>query len=218
MFKRFTAIIAGTAMLVTACASDGADAEGPLTIYSGRSEELVQPLIDDFVESTGIEVAVRYAGSTDLAATLLQEGDATEASPAVNAETGEAVSGEDLYQQNCARCHGTELQGIVGPSLIGVTDRHSDETILGILQNGISIQPGNIMPPWQEAYMYPDSRFDDDALSRIIDYLHEAQPSTLPDDALQYQTPGVGEPVEQPAGDEAEADAEADSDSDSTEV
>ena len=121
-------------------------------------------------------------------------------------------------QQNCARCHGTELQGIVGPSLIGVTDRHSDETILGILQNGISIQPGNIMPPWQEAYMYPDSRFDDDALSRIIDYLHEAQPSTLPDDALQYQTPGVGEPVEQPAGDEAEADAEADSDSDSTEV
>ena len=147
-----------------------------------------------------------------------QEGDATEASPAVNAETGEAVSGEDLYQQNCARCHGTELQGIVGPSLIGVTDRHSDETILGILQNGISIQPGNIMPPWQEAYMYPDSRFDDDALSRIIDYLHEAQPSTLPDDALQYQTPGVGEPVEQPAGDEVEADAEADSDSDSTEV
>jgi iron(III) transport system substrate-binding protein len=39
----------------------------------------VQPLIDDFVEESGIEVEVRYAGSTDLAATLLQEGDETDA-------------------------------------------------------------------------------------------------------------------------------------------
>ena len=135
-----------------------------------------------------------------------------EASAAINAETGEAVSGEDLYQQNCARCHGTELQGIVGPSLIGVTERHSDETILGILQNGIKIQPGNIMPPWQEAYMYPDARFDDDALQRIVDYLNAAQPADIPEDAGQYQTPGVGEPVPVP---ENADDASAD---DSTEV
>jgi iron(III) transport system substrate-binding protein len=79
MPRRLIALAAATIMVVSACASDGDDAEGPLTIYSGRSEELVQPLIDDFVESTGIEVEVRYAGSTDLAATLLQEGEATDA-------------------------------------------------------------------------------------------------------------------------------------------
>ncbi len=138
-----------------------------------------------------------------------QEGDVIEAAPAIDAE-GQVVSGEDLYQQNCARCHGTELQGIVGPTLQGVFERHSEETILGILQNGINIVgSGMSMPPWQEAYMYPDGRYDDDALNRIIDYLREAQPSELPDDAGEYQTPNIGQPVESPdsATDEPADDA-----------
>ncbi len=77
MPRRLIPLVALAALLVTACGGD--EAKGPLTVYSGRSEELVQPLIDDFMEATGIEVEVRYAGSTDLAATLLQEGDATDA-------------------------------------------------------------------------------------------------------------------------------------------
>jgi iron(III) transport system substrate-binding protein len=52
---------------------------GTLTIYSGRSEELVGPLIERFESETGLDVRVDYAGTTDLAATILEEG---EASPA----------------------------------------------------------------------------------------------------------------------------------------
>ncbi len=50
-----------------------------LTIYSGRSEDLVRPLLDEFAESTGIAIAVKYADSTDLALLLAEEGDRTDA-------------------------------------------------------------------------------------------------------------------------------------------
>ncbi len=50
-----------------------------LTIYSGRNEALVGPFIEAFTEATGIEADVRYAGTGELAITLLEEGDASPA-------------------------------------------------------------------------------------------------------------------------------------------
>ena len=48
---------------------------GKLVIYSGRSESLVDNIIQQFAQATGIEVEVRYAKTGQLAATLLEEGD-----------------------------------------------------------------------------------------------------------------------------------------------
>jgi iron(III) transport system substrate-binding protein len=53
-----------------------AEAQGTtLTIYSGRDQELADPIIQQFQEDTGIEVEVIYAGSTALALQILEEGE-----------------------------------------------------------------------------------------------------------------------------------------------
>jgi iron(III) transport system substrate-binding protein len=67
-------------LLLSACGSDAEpDAEGTasgsVTIYSGRSEELVGPVIERFEEATGIRAEVRYGDTAELAAQILEEGD-----------------------------------------------------------------------------------------------------------------------------------------------
>ena len=50
-----------------------------LTVYSGRSQSLVHPLLEAYGEQTGVSIRVKYAGSASTAATLLEEGDNTPA-------------------------------------------------------------------------------------------------------------------------------------------
>jgi iron(III) transport system substrate-binding protein len=67
------------AALVGALALAGGAAPAPaqsttLTIYSGRDERLVKPIMDRFTRETGIQLNVRYAPSTTLATALVEEG------------------------------------------------------------------------------------------------------------------------------------------------
>lgn len=50
------------------------DDPGDLTIYSGRGESLVGELIERFEAETGIDVRVRYGGTSELALTIGEEG------------------------------------------------------------------------------------------------------------------------------------------------
>ncbi len=89
-----TALLFG--LTLAACGSDsgsgGGDGDGggggggdagSVTIYSGRNEELIQPILDDFTEATGVTVEVKYGDSADLALLIEEEAAADNVQPDV---------------------------------------------------------------------------------------------------------------------------------------
>ena len=96
--RSLTALLAGFALTATACGGsstipntlEGAAADvysgdcaeasdTEITIYSGRSEDLVQPVLDAFECESGISVVTNFGDPTDLALQLVEEGDRTPA-------------------------------------------------------------------------------------------------------------------------------------------
>jgi iron(III) transport system substrate-binding protein len=66
---------AGTTGEETTVSEPLSPGEGSLVVYSGRSEELVGPVFEQFEERSGIDVQVRYGETAELAATILEEGE-----------------------------------------------------------------------------------------------------------------------------------------------
>lgn len=113
-----------------------------------------------------------------------------------NAEAFVGQSGEDIYVNNCARCHGYEIEdgsianGRVGPNLRIIYDqfgadlddptsdsyREARESLQYILESGLYVPTGAIMPSYENV-------LTDEAEADLLDFIESIQ---VPTDSLPY--------------------------------
>lgn len=77
----------------------------------------------------------------------------------------EDASGEDVYLQVCARCHGADLGGGVGPALGAGSEaaERTDEYLLGTITNG-----RGRMPSFSQT-------LSEGQIDRVVAYLRQVQ-------------------------------------------
>src|SRR5699024_10627608 len=60
-----------------------------------------------------------------------------------NKEDASAADSEEIFQSNCATCHGDDLSGDTGPDLTKVSDELAEDEIHDVIDNGkCSMPPG----------------------------------------------------------------------------
>lgn len=100
--------------------------------------------------------------------------------PQVEAAAFADISGEQLFNNNCARCHGEDLGGQVGPPLDTIYQRYGADledpstfqpvrdTILETMVNGRRVPSVGVMPSFAD-------ELPEDAMQRIVEYVETQQ-------------------------------------------
>ena len=81
------------AVLLAACSSSpspeaSASSDGKVVMYSGRSETLIGPLLEQARTDLGLDIEVRYGSTAEMAAQLLEEGQRTPADLFLSQDAG----------------------------------------------------------------------------------------------------------------------------------
>ncbi|MEQ8842935.1 MAG: extracellular solute-binding protein [Acidimicrobiales bacterium] len=95
-----------------------------ITVYSGRDEELIGPLLEAFTEETGIDVQAQYADSAELALLIQTEGDSSPADVFISQSPGALgfLAGEEMLAEL-----DPSITDLVGPEYAA-----SDDTWVGL--------------------------------------------------------------------------------------
>ena len=84
--------------------------------------------------------------------------------PAAGQEGGDPQRGREVFEQNCAMCHGQDASGMMGmhPSLRGAIERLSREGVEVTIRKGRDVRPP--MPAFE-------GRLSDEEIAHVIAYL-----------------------------------------------
>lgn len=102
------ALVFSTVLVLSGCGGGENDAagqdpvaDGSITLYAGRDEGLIQPLVEMFEEKSGIEVSVRYGDTAEISALILEEGDQSPADVFLSQDAGAlgALSQAGLFSE-----------------------------------------------------------------------------------------------------------------------
>lgn len=76
--------------------------------------------------------------------------------------TGDVTKGKAVFQANCARCHGQNAEGLVGPDLRHIASRRDRAFLLQWISDPPAVRPGTRMPKLN---------LSDSDLNAVVDYL-----------------------------------------------
>ena len=96
-FALFAVLVGAVTLITVGCG--GSNSDDRLVVYSGREQELVEPLYTQFTKDTGIQLDVRWGESPGLAATLREEGDASPADVFYAQDAGSIGVLEDQFSK-----------------------------------------------------------------------------------------------------------------------
>ena len=90
------ALLAAAVAAGAGCGGGGPD----LVVYSGRSEPLIKPFLEEFAEREKLDVQVRFGDTADLVGTVLEEGERTRADVFIGQDAAalERLRAEGLLQ------------------------------------------------------------------------------------------------------------------------
>jgi len=129
---------------LAACSSD----DDRLVLYSGRTSNLIGPLLEDFADESGISIDVRYGDSADLALLIDEEGDRTPADVFISQSPG-AVGFLDAG----GRLAELSDELIAAVRRIGVGDSVFTPGLAGLVLGEfrrMALDPGPEMPPGEQ--------------------------------------------------------------------
>lgn len=96
------------------------------------------------------------------------------------AEAFVGASGEELFANNCARCHGQDAQGRVGPQLVNLFERYGadpdrPETLEEVREHIVfTLETGRLVPGATPMPSF-SNLLTPDQMQRIVDYLESIQ-------------------------------------------